>query len=376
MLLYLVSSDSEKKRIDKALEQCKVPFSEQILPIYQIAKLPFNLRHKQVQSLMNSLSMSERQTISIILSKKKAVENQKAQVKLFNSFVESLHQEMSKGSEFRLRERVQKLVVKKHKHSVLGYLLEILLALNIDNQAWAKSALSDLLHKDLARIAFNIDKSYFSGRKEQKRFKENLRSAILYIAEKLEHKMLGSLAINYFSVFDVTDATNRLLQNIGSPWSLSQVRAFADKKVYGQDFFIPWYYILKEKAIELELESYVEKFLTPQMIRKLGADVIPIFSTHFPKGKEKRKAFFDVLIRSFEYSDYYTRFVLIHALKSDAIRKGISKELPKNYMGASFQLERNFYHDALVDGGLTNLAVFKLTELGEENIKLLWWLVL
>ncbi|MCK5883973.1 MAG: hypothetical protein KAG61_09805 [Bacteriovoracaceae bacterium] len=375
MLLYLATTEHEKRIMDDRLKRCKLPLSSRSLPIYQMSKLPLELRRKHINSVMSELGDTERAIISSILKKKKKVVHEKKLINAFNHFVESFDEKLSKGKRYRLRKSIEMISTRSSSNSILTDLLELLLALDMNNQAWAKHTLTRLLKKDFSRIVFNINERYFTSKTELKRFENNIRRAIIHISDKLEHKMFSLLAINYFASFYQSDNMGRLLQNLGSKWSLSEVRKYADKKIYGQHFFIPWYYILKGKTIEQELESYVRKFLTPELIRKLGVDVIPIFLHHLPKGEEKRRALLDVIIRSYKLSDYYSRYVIIQALKSEVIRKKLTK-IPPKYLGATFQLERQFFHDALDVGGLRNLSLFKLSGLGEENIELLWWLVL
>ncbi len=375
LLLYMLTSDVERKRVDEQLSGCKIPLSHRALTLYQTFKLTPELREKSITSILSGVSEYDRKVISNVMNNHKKFRLERTFILAFNELVESFDKKLSKGQRFRLREKIQKMTVSENSDSILNYFLEVLLALDVDNQAWAKRVLTQLLKKDFTRIMFNINRNFFKDNDEYFTFSENIHRAIAIIVEKFEHKMLGLLAINYFATFDQSDDTNRQLQDLGTLWSLSQVRGLVDQSIYGEHFFLPWYYILKNKAIELELDSYVKKYLTPEMIKKLGPDVIPVYLAHFPKGEESRKAFLDVIQSSFNKKDYYTQFVLIQALKRESIRKGLPR-IPNKFKGAAFQLERELYHRALESGGLTNLAVLKLAELGEKDISFLWWLIL
>ena len=77
MLLYLTAPEHEKRQIDMKLKNCKLPLSSRALPIYQMSKLPVELRHKHINSVMNELGGSEREVIFSILQKKKKVVSEK-----------------------------------------------------------------------------------------------------------------------------------------------------------------------------------------------------------------------------------------------------------------------------------------------------------
>ncbi len=374
-LYAVLASDLEASVIEKELSNCHFNFSRDELKMLQLAKMPKLERRKWVKSSMNKLPEVDQAAIKTILLLRENKAQQQIIVDKFNEYVEFLSRSPSESQLYRFNEELLFLCQQNVKGSILAQLLEVLVALSIDNQALAKKNFSQILQRNLMQIVFFLDPSLFINKQDKLRYQNNMRRAMVYIFDHLEDKIFAQLAINYFAIFDQSEATLRLIKNGDADWSLSDIRKILQKPIYGEFFFLPWFYILQSRAQEQEVELFVETYLTPDVVSRLQLDLIPVIAMYFPKNEIVRQRILEIIKQNYDARSVFHRFQLIESLKIPYLAKGLVSR-PTSLRGATFQLERNFYRELLEFHGIADFSLFNLVRLGEQNSKLLWWLIL
>lgn len=375
LLQYFMADSTVQTELRNFVIQCPQLLSEEGKLMLEASLMDKAVRLAWLKSQFKLISADDRRSIEKIDEFRKSKPLLKEAVTLFNQYIELLSSSPGPAKLYRMNEVVLSFCQKNSDHSILAQLLEVAVALSVENQAWAKRRFSQLLQRNLFQIAFHLDPSYFNNEIEQKRYENNMRRVMAYIVERLHDQMLAKLAINYFAVFDQSDVTLAMLKKTNSEWSLADVRRLIENKINGQFFFIPWYYILQNRALEQEVDNFVRSKISISLIQKLGLDLIPILLKYFPTDDAIRNELTKLISASFSSDDLFHQYMIIQALKMPYLYKALSP-LPSLFRGANFQLERQVFKHLLEDDGIVSFSLFNLIRLGETRRSLLWWLVI
>lgn len=358
-----------------SLQACPNFYSIEAKVMLEAAQKPFQERGKFVLERKAMLSSDDLNVIRQIEEMKKSRPLLKQVLAFFNEYIEALNSKPSTAELYRLNEKVHAFSGQVKQQSILALLMEVVAALSVDNQAWAKRSFSLILQRNLLQIAFHLDATFFESPEERKRYENNMRLAMRYTVERLHDQMLAKLAINYFAVFDQSDVTLDMLKKLNSEWSLVEIREKATERINGKFFFIPWFYILQSRAQDQEIERFVRTHLNAKLVEQLGIDLLPIILKYLPLADDAEKQLVMLLKESFSHPSPFARYMIIQALKSPQLYKALSP-LPQEYRGANFQLERREYRQLLEEKGIVHFSLFNLVRIGEIKRPLLWWLIL
>lgn len=375
-LFYLLST-SDRAQIRNNVQSypnCKIsPKARQMIDIFSSS---LSVRREWGKQNEQDLSDDDKRVLKKVRDYQARSQHISLVVEQFNQYIEFLGKSPTAAQLHRMNEKIVNFGRHHSSRSILLELLNVLVALSVDNQPWAKSSFSQILQRNLLQIAFMLDDvTVFSTKEQQERYAHNMRRAMVYIVDHLEDKTMAQLAINYYAIFDQSEVTTRLIEKSDASWSFVKIKKMIEKPIQGRFFFIPWFYILQARAPSQDVEAYIDQFLTVELVQQLQLELMPIIASSFPRKSEVREAIVKMVIQNFDTKSPFYRLQLIEALKIPYIADRI-KERPAGLRGATFQLERAFYNELLMNYGITRFSLFNLLRLGEENQALLWWLVL
>ncbi len=276
-------------------------------------------------------------------------------------------------------ERIRRLTEFRNLKNLANYpylaqILELLIAIKVENQAWAYDSLLSLMNTHPFRLAFEVDHLTFNGEWSAERQEKIFLSLGLEIAQyfKKSHPQEVDIFMTIFSDFLKLRSFDSLAVKYSTDWSLVRIREGISQRVLSRKLPSFWYSQLSFRTSTSQVEIYLEELLSLDNGKFFTEDSLWFFAESFPSSDLGRETVFR-LINESNPSDDYIRLLSFYLIENESLKRKLS-ESKTNYQRPLFQLRRDFFRSLLSRSKSRDLAIYYLIKAGDHNPNYLWHL--
>ncbi len=257
--------------------------------------------------------------------------------------------------------------IKNQPDGLLKYLLELSVALEIDNQAWSKKITKKIINigprEPLFPPAIESIELY-------NKFVPTLKTFLETVKLKLKDKMLKKMLVNQLVNLAPTENLKEELPFWSADWTLSEMRAFLGSKNYGKPFIGFWYLELISSTHEAEVLRFLKEVLDEEGLNKDGKSFSWLFTLYPVPAFES--SIITIFKNLWDSGGSYNRYLVLELLENSKIKQLMAKDIPE-LAKPLFQLKRDLFFNMLKRGENLNFSIYQLLKLGDRSDELLWW---
>lgn len=256
----------------------------------------------------------------------------------------------------------------------LKKLLEVLAALRVGNDAWAKRALGEAIFIDPYQYALEINPIHLSPEKLSS-YKSDLTQALKILNEKLKKEPIVQMYINTLAGQTNDDAILKVRDELGFRWSLVDIRNFIKDRIVGSSYPHVWFVALSGRTTQNEIDNYFESALDVQKMEKWEWYKMWLFRSFLPNDENLRKIIFEKLDQFEEELTLHRKLLLTQMAENQTIKRELKDKIDL-YSKPTFQLKREFYRSLFYSGEAPYFALFQLWSMGDISDESLLWLAI
>lgn len=248
----------------------------------------------------------------------------------------------------------------------------IVLAIKMDNAAWAQKELSDFLNLHPARISFEVHRDIFSDDWNRERFEKLMLDIGLVIGNffKKRNPLKTDIFMTLMNESFASRTFKSLSSNYQTQWSLSRLRTSisSGEKLTRYPSF--WYSQLSHRTSRGQVDVFINTLFEKEAIEDLSFESLWIFAESMPNEKEKRVKIGEVM-SGHDKLDPYQRFINLKLLENSALKRLLGQKR-QQWQRPIFQLKRSLFQKIFWEQAAPELMLFSLLKLGDYNEDYLW----
>ena len=284
-------------------------------------------------------------------------------IKLVDFFIQEINEE---------RDEIKKRVfilerIKNEPDGLLKYLLELSVALDSDNQAWAKKIAKKIINTGPEEPFFfrSIEFPDFHNQ-----LKSTIKSFLIKVKYRLKDKMIKKMMINQMVNLAPTENLEEVLPFWSADWTLADMRNFLNSRNYGKPFIGFWFLELISSTHEAEVMRFLKEVLDQEVVKKYGKSFAWLLAMH--PSKSLSSEIIKIFKELWESEVSYNRYLVLEFLEYSQLKEQMVKEVPE-LSKPLFQLKRTLFLGMLKRGENLNFSIYQLLKLGDRSEELLWW---
>ncbi len=247
------------------------------------------------------------------------------------------------------------------------YLLELSVAIDTNNQAWAKKMVKKIINMEPQELLF---KRALESVELQLKVRDGIKQFLKKFNANFRDKMLNEMLNNQMENLFPFEKFKDDLPFWSFEWSLSEKRNFLNSRNYGSPFIGFWFLELISATHEAEVMQFLKEVLDKENVKKYGRSFPWIF-TFYPINDFQNDVV--LIFRDlWQSEESYKQYLVLELLENPKFKELISKEIPE--LGRPiFQLQRTLFLNMLRKGENLNFSIYQLLKLGDRSEELLWW---
>ncbi|RLA61911.1 MAG: hypothetical protein DRQ88_09930 [Epsilonproteobacteria bacterium] len=261
--------------------------------------------------------------------------------------------------------------------SFLSGILKIIVAIRVDNQAWAKKIIREFINMGPAEMIFY----HHLGENHDAR---TLRQLFMQFLDKVNNFLSDvkwkKMFFNQLAILTNSAEMPLDLDQWDANWSFQEIKDQYKSQNYGIPYLGFWYEMYNYNTFPAQVDRFMKDELTGDNIKKWGRNYPWLFSYYFPeneKSQEEVLKIMDELVKSKIMYDKYLMLQLLGNLNESKNFKVLNK-IKKRYPSLSrplFQQKRRFYMDLLSKGEVVDFSIYQLLRLKDIVVEkdILWW---
>ena len=267
--------------------------------------------------------------------------------------------------------------IKKEKDSFLSGILEIIIAMRVKNQAWAKKVIREVINMGPAEMIFYHKlKMNQDAKKLELLFVDFLDK----VQEVLEDKKWNNMFFNQLFIIASSGEKPFDLSQWKADWSFQEIQNEFKSINYGVPYLGFWYEMYNYNTFPAQVDRFMKEQLTATNIKDFGNNYYWLFSYYFPEDEKLHDQTLKVFDKVFKSKEMYHRYLTIRLLETLYEKKyfKVLKRIKKDYPALArplFQQKRKFYLELLAQGEALEFSVYQLLKLKDIVVEnnILWW---
>lgn len=159
-------------------------------------------------------------------------------------------------------------------------------------------------------------------------------------------------------------------------FNLAQIRSNINHPKWGNSFISFWYEQYRLRGNPKEVKNYLEKNLTPGVIKKFYTNLFTIFPHYFPTQVDQRDEVLFQMNKDFNSNKKNDQFRYFFLMDNDEIRKAFFSKYPLAKNESHIFRKRQFYRTLFKNKVAVDLSMFYLLKIGDYSEEFLWWTIL
>ena len=245
-------------------------------------------------------------------------------------------------------------------------IIELSIAIETENQAWAKKIILRILGWGAEELTFRVQRYSYGNKERLKDFNNIIDQLNDSVSVLLENDFL-SKALN--------SKVQEFLKGENSDWSWPLVKIrerlksnYIDGKVWSFLF-----QKLLKRTSEKEALLLLRKNMDKNFVNKMNLSEIWLFHYYYPADEAVRKKALEKIHSAWLKGDAWLKQSVVKLIGVPVIKRELAGK-ESMFRKALFQIERRFYRDLLSQGQAVDFALYGLMGLGDNNPRILWWL--
>ena len=251
------------------------------------------------------------------------------------------------------------VLAKKLHSSFLQKIIELHIALKINNIGWAKKIISQIIRIDPHELIFRIQPYAYKNKKQVEKMATVVRNLLVSTKPLLKNKLLYRLFES--RIKSILDPSTK-----GS-WSLADIREIVEGNTPQSLHFDVWIKELLLRTSKSEVARFLEKKLNKKYIRQMDASRIWVFNYYYPKDLTLRNFIIDKIYKTYQRQDSYLKYLVLKLLSNPVIKKAMAEKDPF-FNKALFQIKRSVYRRFLSQGEAVHFSLYNLMQLGDKAL--------
>lgn len=352
---------SKRNGINNGLEEYLGNCQKNVSKVFKIQLSQINKSLDSWDKILSTLpSEINKEKIKEIYNSNGLKNNQAA---LLEFFIKVINEEKTKiGRRILILE-----TIKNQPDGLLKYLLELSVALEIDNQAWSKKIAKKIINIGPRELLFT---RAIESPELYNKFVPTLKMFLETVKIKLKDKMLKKMLVNQLVNLAPTENLKEELPFWSADWTLSEMRAFLGSKNYGKPFIGFWYLELISSTHEAEVIRFLKEVLDEEGVKNYGESFSWLFP-HYPV-PALESSIITIFKNLWESGGSYNRYLVLELLENSKIKQLMAKDI-QELAKPLFQLKRDLFFNMLKRGENLNFSIYQLLKLGDRSDELLWW---
>ena len=372
-LFYLLSwkkDENTRKKVEECLQNNDLEENE---ILYQDRPKNKKILKQRLKSV--SLSKVDKRVLIERYQREKISGKSSEFIQLIDSFFNLYHQENKE--QILIQKRINFLKnTKKFKSYFIKYLMEILVAIEFENEGRVRKNIYKILKVDPQFFIFSpifLDMNL----SDLEKFEKTLFRVLDFISQKIKDEELRKIFLSYFNLFSYRNfkGFDDLKEKYDVKWTLQEIRKIGNKIEFNFNFTFLIFSILNKKKLYSEGIYFLKKNMDENKLINLYSSEFVLFSHFIDHKIIESKIFKKRIGEILKEKKPYKEFLVLELMKNRHLKKMISA-LDPNYKKANFQLEHGFFSKNLKSDHFKNFCLYKLAEMGHKKSSLLWWLIL
>jgi len=296
-----------------------------------------------------------------------------------NAFISAMKLGFDKKDRIKIFRQNKEILedINKSKKSFLADILKIIIAIRVDNQAWAKKEIRDFLNMGPAEMIF----FHQIGRNQDIRnitelFRQFLDKLYTFLADEKWKKMF----FNQLHILSNTSEVALDLTNWNANWSFQEIQEEFQSPNYGAPYLGFWYEMYNYNTFPAQVDRFMREQLTSDGIASWGENYFWLFSYYFPEDENAQKQALKIIDKIANSKEMYHKYLILRLLENLNETKNykILNKIKKSYPELSrplFQQKRKFYLELLSQGEVLYFSIYQLLKLKDIVVEkdILWW---
>lgn len=374
LTLLLNKINEQPKQSEAYLAKCGLLLEKEFERLFNIEAKDQRSEESFKQYLIEA-ELSESRVEELLVIYRRVQQTQLIQ-ELLISIEEFLMIEISQKNQAEryLASRAFRDKIDKFPNGFFKKLSEIILAIKIDNEAWATSRLLEFFNLNSARIGFDIYRQVFDHRWTLERHNKLILNMSLEITSYFKAKRPEEMDIFVTLMEQAVDSRifSTLSQKFGRDWSLARLRGAVARGERARQYPSFWYSQLSYRTSSGQVDQFLRSlFLEPKRY-PIAPDTLWIFSEDFPRLEQERLNIMQVALDIPE-DEFYFQYLLVELLENEPFKK-LMEQNSTNYKRPTFQLKRQVFREGLKSLQAPEWMLFELLKLGDFQKDYLWYI--
>lgn len=283
-----------------------------------------------------------------------------------------LDPEKTNGQDYYFKAEKLKKQLEQESYKYIQKLGLIVLAIRMDNAAWAEKELNEFLNYHPARISFEVHRDIFTKDWDRERFEKLMLDIGLVVGNFFKKR--DPLKTDIFMTLMDESLSSRTFKSLSSnyqiQWSLSRLRSSISSGERVSTYPSFWYSQLSYRTSRGQVDVFMNSLFEEATVDELSFESLWIFTETMPNEKSKRQKIREVIVNR-DKKDAYQRFINLELVEHDGFKRMLGEKLP-DWNRPIFQLKRSIYQEIFWQKAAPELMLFFLLELGDYNEDYLW----
>lgn len=264
--------------------------------------------------------------------------------------------------------------IESYPNGFFKKLAEILLAIKIDNEAWATTRLLEFFNYHPARIGFDLYRQVFDHGWTLERHNKLILNISLEITRYFKNKRPEEMDIFMTLMEQAIDSRvfATLSQKYGKDWSLARLREAVARGERARQYPSFWYSQLSYRTSSGQVDQFLRNLFTESKRYPIAPDALWIFSENFPRLEQERLHLTQIAL-GIPSEEFYFHYLVIELIENEAFKK-IMEDKSANFKRPTFQLKRQLYRQGLESLKAPEWMLYELLKLGDFQKDYLWYL--
>lgn len=372
----IAKSRNELAAWDSYLDKCLLGMDTEFQKIFNVGSLKGKSMIEIEKTLkMMSITGPLKDNILRIAEIKYERSPIQADLKDLQELVSAQDQGLTAPQSFFMAKRIwDRIKAESDENHFLKKLLEVLVALRVGNDAWAKRALGEATFIDPYQFALEINSAAIEAN-ALSALRENIAKAVTILAKEMKDEPIVAMYINTLAGQTNDELILKARDDLGFRWSLIDIRNLIGDRLVGSSYPHVWFVALSGRTTQNEIDNYFSKALDVQKIEKWPWYKFWLFRTYFPNETKLREVIYSKLEQLSGSKSDHKKLLLVQMADNPTVKRELKGRV-SDYSKPTFQLKREFYRSLFYEGTAPYFALFQLWSMGDISDEGLLWLAI